>query len=102
MSLSSSRVQCRARSLKSRVLHATTGGRIGPSSAGVSEIVALDGVSLRLEHGDHVGLIGHNGAGKTTPRIMAGIYEPCVGRVSVEGRWPGVRYRSWHRPEHRP
>jgi ABC-2 type transport system ATP-binding protein len=76
-----------ARSLKSRVLRATTGGRIGASSAGVSEIVALDGVSLRLDHGDRVGLIGHNGAGKTTLlRIMAGIYEPCAGRVSMEGK----------------
>jgi ABC-2 type transport system ATP-binding protein/lipopolysaccharide transport system ATP-binding protein len=76
-----------ARSLKSHVLRGTTGGRIGASSTGVSEIVALDGVSLRLKHGDRVGLIGHNGAGKTTLlRIMAGIYEPCAGRVSVEGK----------------
>ena len=32
-------------------------------------------------------MIGHNGAGKTTLlRVMAGIYEPCNGKVSVEGR----------------
>src|SRR5581483_10907553 len=75
------------RSLKSHVLRATTGGRIGASSAGVSEIVALDGVSLHLNHGDRIGLIGHNGAGKTTLlRVIAGIYEPCAGSVAVEGK----------------
>jgi len=75
------------RSLKSHVLRATTGGRIGASSTGVSEIVALDGVSLHLEHGDRIGLIGHNGAGKTTLlRVIAGIYEPGVGSVAVHGK----------------
>jgi ABC-2 type transport system ATP-binding protein/lipopolysaccharide transport system ATP-binding protein len=75
------------RSLKSRVVRATTGGRIGASASRISEVVALDSVSLRLRHGDRVGIIGHNGAGKTTLlRVMAGIYEPCRGRVSVEGR----------------
>jgi ABC-2 type transport system ATP-binding protein len=75
------------RSLKSRVVHATTGGRIGVSSSRTPEVVALEGVSLRFNHGDRVGLIGHNGAGKTTLlRVMGGIYEPCRGSVRVEGR----------------
>ena len=75
------------RSLKSRVVRATTGGRIGTSASRTPEVVALDGVSVRLDHGDRVGVIGHNGAGKTTLlRVMAGIYEPCNGKVSVEGR----------------
>lgn len=75
------------RSLKSRVVRATTGGIIGASASRIPEVVALDAVSLRLRHGDRVGIIGHNGAGKTTLlRVMAGIYEPCRGRVRVEGR----------------
>ena len=75
------------RSLKSRVVRATTGGRIGSAASRIPEVVALDAVSLRFMHGDRVGVIGHNGAGKTTLlRVMAGIYEPCHGRVSVEGR----------------
>jgi ABC-2 type transport system ATP-binding protein len=75
------------RSLKSRVVSATTGGRIGASASRTPQVVALDGVSVQLDHGDRVGVIGHNGAGKTTLlRVMAGIYEPCSGKVSVEGR----------------
>jgi homopolymeric O-antigen transport system ATP-binding protein len=75
------------RSFKSQLVRATTGGRIGASAAGISEVVALDDVTLSLQHGDRVGLIGHNGAGKTTLlRVMAGIYEPCAGWVAVDGK----------------
>src|ERR1043165_1200383 len=75
-----------ARSLKSAVIAATTGGRIGNQANHVI-IHALDQVSLTFEHGDRVALIGHNGAGKTTLlRVLAGIYEPRVGSVRVEGR----------------
>ncbi len=50
-------------------------------------IIALSNVSLDLEAGDRVALIGHNGAGKTTLlRVMAGIYEPTRGRAKVDGR----------------
>lgn len=50
-------------------------------------IIALSDVSLDLEAGDRVALIGHNGAGKTTLlRVMAGIYEPTRGRAKVDGR----------------
>ena len=50
-------------------------------------IIALNDVSLELEAGDRVALIGHNGAGKTTLlRVMAGIYEPTRGRAKVDGR----------------
>lgn len=48
---------------------------------------ALDNVSLTVNHGDQLGIIGHNGAGKSTMlRIFAGIYEPNEGTLSVEGR----------------
>lgn len=50
-------------------------------------IAALQGVTLALEKGDCVALIGHNGAGKTTLlRTIAGIYEPAYGRVFTTGR----------------
>ena len=49
-------------------------------------VQALRDVSLRLGRGDRLGLVGGNGAGKTTLlRTMAGIYEPVVGRVQVDG-----------------
>ena len=46
----------------------------------------LAGVSLRVDAGDSVGLIGHNGAGKSTMlRMMAGIYPPTEGTVIRRG-----------------
>jgi ABC-2 type transport system ATP-binding protein len=75
------------RSLRKRVMAATTGGRIGTDTRNHVSIQALDNVSLSFEHGDRVGLIGHNGAGKTTLlRVLAGIYEPAVGRAIIEGK----------------
>jgi len=76
----------RSRSLKNRVLAATTGGRIGRDAHNYVSIQALDEVSLVFEHGDRVGLVGHNGAGKTTLlRVLAGIYEPPSGKLKIAG-----------------
>ena len=48
---------------------------------------ALEDVSLTVNHGDQVGIVGHNGAGKSTMlRIFAGIYQPSQGSISIEGR----------------
>lgn len=47
----------------------------------------LRDINLTLKDGDRVGVIGLNGAGKSTlMRVMAGIYPPTSGRVTVEGR----------------
>jgi len=52
---------------------------------------ALDGVSLRIAPGEIHGLIGPDGAGKTTlMRIVCGLLLPDAGRVSVLG-FDGVR-----------
>ena len=46
----------------------------------------LQGVSLRLEEGEAVTLIGRNGAGKTTTlRSIMGIARPSRGRVALRG-----------------
>jgi branched-chain amino acid transport system ATP-binding protein len=46
----------------------------------------LQGVSLRLEEGEVVTLIGRNGAGKTTTlRSIMGIARPTRGRVTLRG-----------------
>ncbi len=74
------------RSLKNNVLSAATGGQIQPRDSGRMSVRAIDDVSFDLTHGTRVGLIGHNGAGKSTMlRVIAGIYAPTGGRVSVEG-----------------
>ncbi|CAN5861383.1 hypothetical protein BH23ACT5_BH23ACT5_01760 [soil metagenome] len=50
-------------------------------------VVALDGVSFRVERGEAFGIIGHNGAGKSTLlRVMARTLRPDSGRVVVNGK----------------
>jgi ABC-2 type transport system ATP-binding protein len=49
-------------------------------------VVALDGFDLSVAAGEVVGLIGRNGAGKSTfAAIAAGILRPDRGRVLVDG-----------------
>ncbi|GAB1822104.1 ABC transporter ATP-binding protein [Herbidospora sp. RD11066] len=44
---------------------------------------ALKGVSIHIDQGEVVALVGENGSGKTTlAKILAGLYEPQSGRVS--------------------
>ncbi|HXF98170.1 MAG TPA: ABC transporter ATP-binding protein [Gaiellaceae bacterium] len=50
-------------------------------------IVALDGVSFRVEEGQISGLIGPNGAGKTTVfNVISRLYRPDAGDVVFAGR----------------
>jgi ABC-type polysaccharide/polyol phosphate transport system ATPase subunit len=59
-----------------------SGGRLG-----VREVQALRDVSLTVEPGDAVGLVGRNGSGKTTLlRIVSGIIKPTSGRLEASGR----------------
>ena len=75
------------RSLKNRLLHHSTGGRIARDASNRLCVRALENVSLGFKHGDRVGLVGHNGAGKTTLlRVLAGAYEPTHGHVRRRGR----------------
>ena len=47
---------------------------------------ALKGVSLKVEKGDMVALLGKNGAGKSTLFLhLNGIYEPDEGKVFIDG-----------------
>ena len=47
---------------------------------------ALKGVSVEINAGERVGLIGHNGAGKSTIlKVMAGIYPPTSGFAKTVG-----------------
>ena len=52
----------------------------------VNERVALSDISLHLDPGDFVTIIGSNGAGKSTLlNIVSGRYQADVGRVTIEG-----------------
>lgn len=49
-------------------------------------VEAVSGVDLRVEQGQSMGLLGRNGAGKsTTMRVLAGVVPPTAGRVVVGG-----------------
>jgi ABC-2 type transport system ATP-binding protein len=48
--------------------------------------VALDDFTLSVSPGEIVGLVGHNGAGKTTfVEMVSGLGRPDAGRISVAG-----------------
>jgi len=60
------------------------------------DVQALDGVSLDIEQGAIVAIVGANGAGKTTLiRALAGMQPPAGGRVVFRGEdisgWPSHR-----------
>ena len=49
-------------------------------------IEAVKGLSVEIQRGEIVGLLGHNGAGKTTVmKVLTGFLEPSAGRVLING-----------------
>jgi ABC-2 type transport system ATP-binding protein len=59
--------------------------------------VAVDGVTLRIEPGEAFGLLGANGAGKTTfIRLVTGYWLPSAGSVRVDGLSPTTEARAVH------
>lgn len=56
-------------------------------AAGREEIWALKGVSFEVKKGEILGIIGRNGAGKSTIlKILSRITEPTSGRAELRGR----------------
>lgn len=55
--------------------------------AETAEFRALDDVSFSIRRGERVGIVGHNGCGKTTTlSLIGGVYRRYRGKVSVRGR----------------
>ena len=74
------------RSLKKTIMGVATGGRIGLTESGKSIVRSLDNLSLTVQPHERVGLIGHNGAGKSTfLRVLSKVYEPSSGVVDIQG-----------------
>jgi ATP-binding cassette, subfamily B, bacterial PglK len=66
--------------------------RYSPESPAV-----LEGVSLRIEAGEAVGIVGPSGGGKTTlVDLLAGLLRPTQGRVEIDGEpLDGARVAAW-------
>jgi ABC-2 type transport system ATP-binding protein len=72
------------------------------------ELTAVDDVSFDIGQGEIVGLLGHNGAGKTTiMKMLTGYLEPSAGRIEIDGldlaqRREAVQRRIGYLPENDP
>ncbi|HEX4023177.1 MAG TPA: ATP-binding cassette domain-containing protein [Steroidobacteraceae bacterium] len=72
------------------------------------DFTAVDAVSFQIERGQIVGLLGHNGAGKTTiMRMLTGFLEPTSGSILIDelvmGRDTGaIQRRIGYLPENCP
>ena len=52
-----------------------------------AEHPALESVSLSVDAGERVAIVGRNGAGKTTLlKLITGNFEPTSGSVTIQGR----------------
>ena len=59
------------------------------------DLTALDDVTVSLEQGQIVGLLGPNGSGKTTLiKILNGLLQPTSGSVTINGSAPGVETKK--------
>ena len=74
------------RSLKNRLMHIASGGKLSADTSGHVVVRALHGLNFSFREGDRVGLIGHNGAGKSTLlRVLCGVYAPTQGKGLRQG-----------------
>ena len=75
-----------ARSFKKQFLRLATGGTVVEDAKQHIVVNAVNNITLTFNHGDQIGLIGHNGSGKSTfLRLLATIYEPTQGKITTEG-----------------
>jgi lipopolysaccharide transport system ATP-binding protein len=75
------------RSLTSRLLEVATGGRLDKDPNGRVLVRALQGINFEIVEGERVGLLGHNGAGKSTMlRVLSRVYTPQSGVAKIDGR----------------
>ena len=60
-----------------------TGGKLSKSNNGTN-VIALNNINITIMKGERVGLIGHNGSGKSSfLRLISGIYIPTSGNINI-------------------
>jgi lipopolysaccharide transport system ATP-binding protein len=70
-----------------RELYSRVGGLIGAAPGGRPVVSALRDINLEIADGSRLGILGRNGAGKTSLlRTICGVYPPTRGRVESAGR----------------
>ncbi len=75
----------RSRSLKELAVQVVRGRPLGDT------LLALDEVSLSVQQGEAVGLLGLNGSGKSTLlKLISGVLRPDSGSVRTRGRVAGL------------
>ena len=63
--------------------------------AGSQQVVALEGVTLDVDRGDFVCLLGASGCGKSTLlNLIAGLDQPTTGRVDVRAERTGLMFQE--------
>src|SRR6202162_344685 len=76
-------------------------GRGFPGRKKSAQMWALRNVSFQVNEGEALGIVGHNGAGKTTIlKILSGITTPTAGEITIRGRLAAlVEVSSGFHPE---
>src|SRR5260370_21529302 len=76
-------------------------GRGFPGRKKPGQMWALRNVSFQVNEGEALGIVGHNGAGKTTIlRILSSITSPTAGEITIRGRLAAlVEVSSGFHPE---
>jgi ABC-2 type transport system ATP-binding protein len=71
------------------------GALMGLFNSKTENVPAVHGLTFKIKAGEQVGLIGENGAGKsTTVKMLCGILLPSAGRVQVLGYEPWKQRRQ--------
>ena len=72
---------------KKQVANTIVGGKLNLLENGLNFVDALTDINFSLNDGEILGLVGHNGSGKTSLlRAICGILHPTQGNIHIQGK----------------